>query len=498
MNDAQLLRKLAATDVVADRADLPAQGWSPETAFAEIERRTVATHRPTATAWRGPRPTTGWLVAAAAFVAVVLVGAVLFLAGINADNGPVATTTPPPTTMVPPTTVTPPTTVAAMPEPIAQETQGLLSALERAYNKGDTGTAAELLAPGAEVSLAPWVTPVASPSSVSLPDRVATAALFDEAVAIRNCAQLDGEIRCEVRMSDRLSDLLALEPWMQTWTIEVSGDQIVGIDVSGEDPARADAMDAFATWVAVQERSGLPLVAGPQEWERTPESAAATATLIVEYAALQNGVSPSDWVLISDFYASLSRGDVASAEAVFAPGGRYVKVEFADAGASDIGANAEAVGSPILTEYFTWWYDLLQMEWVPLECAAASGVISCRTESRGVATLHLPGRTATGLVQFTMGAEGIELVEDRVIRGSGSSEGGGTTSNFDIRGFWRTWMPDNEPELEALWPGGNGNSRELFTAELARIILDLYPAYLVDNGIAVPERYLDGSMLADL
>ena len=108
MNDDQLLLEhLAVTDEFAPDTPLPAEAWTRDAALAEIERRvgmqTEERIRP-----RLPERTRsrGWLVAAAAFVAVLIVGTVmLFWPG--PDRGPVVVDTP--TTTVPPTT-TPPTT----------------------------------------------------------------------------------------------------------------------------------------------------------------------------------------------------------------------------------------------------------------------------------------------------------------------------------------------------------------------------------------------------
>lgn len=490
MNDAQLLQHLAATDVVTG-TELPAAAWSPAAAFDEVERRTGVKPRQSAPQ-RRRRSRVGWLVAAAAFAAVIIVGAVLLLAIPFPDRNTVATTAPPPPTPEPPTTVAPPENAIDIGAPLDSADQALLDDLKRVYNRGDSVAAAAIIATNATASLAPWVSPADSPSSVSLVDRIATAGLFGESVQLDDCARSDVAVRCQVTVSDRFSDLLELEAWLQTWVIQTRGEQVISVTVSGESPTRAEAMDAFQQWVIEREPGAELVVAGTAEWQRTVEAATAFDTLVVEYAALQGGVPEEAWELVSGFYESLNQEDIAGAEALFAPGATYEKND----GASAIFPRGADVGSLELTEYFTFWHAMLEHRWRPTECTGTETTVSCRTESSGVATLHRPGGTASGVVVFTLGPAGIEVVDDRIVRSSGSSEGGGPGSNFDIRGFWRAWMLENAPAEESVWPDGNGDPE--LTAELARIILELYPPYLADHGIAVPDRYLDGSLLTDL
>ena len=491
MNDTELLQHLAATDVVAD-VELPAAAWSPEAAFDEVQRRTGVKPLQPATAQPHHRPRFGWLVAAAAFAAVIIVGAILLLAIPFPERDTVATTAPPPPTTAAPPTVAPPDNAIDIGAPLDGADQALLDDLERVYNRGDSVAAADIIATDAAASLAPWVSPTDSPSSVSLVDRIATAGLFGEKVQLDDCARFDAAVRCQVTLSDRFSDLLELESWLQTWVIQTRGGLVTGVAVAGENPTRAEAMTAFQQWVIERDPGAELVVAGTTEWQRTAEAATAFDALVVEYAALQGGVPEDAWELVSAFYESLNQEDIAGAEALFAPGARYEKND----GASAIFPRGEEVGTPELAEYFTFWYAMLEHRWRPTECSGTETAVSCRTESSGVATLHRPGGTASGVVVFTLGPAGIEFVDDRIVRSSGSSEGGGPSSNFDIRGFWRAWMLANAPAEEAMWPDGNGDPD--LTPELARAILELYPPYLADRGIAVPDRYLDGSLLTDL
>jgi ketosteroid isomerase-like protein len=379
---------------------------------------------------------------------------------------------------------------------VSTEVQTLLASLERGYNRGDAEAVAALLAADAVVSLAPWVSPEVSPSSVSLVDRVAAAGTYDERIAFGECLAFDVEIRCDVTFEDEFSDLLRMDPWVQSWVIEVDEGLVRRIDVSGENADRAAAMEGFHEFVDGRPVTGVPpLLAGDLEWNRTVEGAEVYDGFVVFYAAVVGGVPEDAYRLVSDFYDALDRGDTAAAEALFAPGGQYLPTEADDATSAAVYADATAIGSPELTEYFTFWYGMLQTEWHPLDCSGTATEVTCFSESRGLTTLFLPGGVARGSVQFTLSPEGIVAVVDRTVRTGGSCGPAGCgTDAFDIRGFWRAWM-HNEPEIETLWPGGNGDPPGGFTAELAQAIIEFYPRFLAENGINVPPEYFDGSPL---
>jgi len=190
---------------------------------------------------------------------------------------------------------------------------------------------------------------------------------------------------------------------------------------------------------------------------------------------------------IARFFESISDADLETLEGLFAPGGEYVPVAALDDLSSGIDPASTLVGSPELREFLQWWYGLLQMDLRPLECSGDAQSVTCVAESTGVAVLYLPGGAATGTVKFTFGPAGLIRVEDQIDRSTGG--------DFDIRGFWRTWMPEGAPELEQLWPNGNG--RPDFSRDIARVILQYYPRYLDDRGIDVPPQYLDGSLLPE-
>jgi hypothetical protein len=113
MNDDQLLlERLSATDVCPAGSALPEEAWSRDVAFAEIERRVGMQTRDQVERTRAePQKTRGWLVAAAAFIAVLVVGtATLFW--LTRSGGPEVVDEPTTTTVVTTTTTPPPTTAA--------------------------------------------------------------------------------------------------------------------------------------------------------------------------------------------------------------------------------------------------------------------------------------------------------------------------------------------------------------------------------------------------
>jgi hypothetical protein len=114
MNDDQLLLEhLAATDACPSETPLPEEAWSRDVALAEIERRFgMKTRERPQQVQPDYRRSRGWLVAAAAFVAVLVIGSAM-LFWLTRSGGPEMvdepTTTHAPTTTSPtPTTVAPP------------------------------------------------------------------------------------------------------------------------------------------------------------------------------------------------------------------------------------------------------------------------------------------------------------------------------------------------------------------------------------------------------
>ena len=51
-----------------------------------------------------------------------------------------------------------------------------------------------------------------------------------------------------------------------------------------------------------------------------------------------------------------------------------------------------------------------------------------------------------------------------------------------------------QPELELLWPEGNGDPPGGYDEDLARAIIEFYPRYLAESGIDVPPYFLGGSL----
>ena len=102
MNDSQLLERLASTDAYAPQMPLPSSARTRDAAIAEIERRTdMPTQTETAPPVPPDKTRNGWLAAAAAFVVVLVLGAVMvFLAAQgNEDVVEPSTTTSVPTTI---------------------------------------------------------------------------------------------------------------------------------------------------------------------------------------------------------------------------------------------------------------------------------------------------------------------------------------------------------------------------------------------------------------
>ena len=105
IDDQPLLEQLAATDAYALDTPLPEEAWTRDVALAEIERR-VGMQTEDQIRHRPPQPRTarGWLVAAATFVAVLVIGTAM-LFWLTRGGGPEVVDEP--------TTTTIPTTTAS-------------------------------------------------------------------------------------------------------------------------------------------------------------------------------------------------------------------------------------------------------------------------------------------------------------------------------------------------------------------------------------------------
>lgn len=110
MNDTQLLNRLGRANAYGDDAPLPDAIWTHDLALREIDRRIgMQTQEKKTTTVPPRRRPVGWLVAAAAFGVVLLVGVAFALAGTSTEVSPAA----PPTTVALPTTQAAPATTVA-------------------------------------------------------------------------------------------------------------------------------------------------------------------------------------------------------------------------------------------------------------------------------------------------------------------------------------------------------------------------------------------------
>jgi hypothetical protein len=155
MNDLQILERLSKADEYAPDLPLPAQVWDQEATRVEIDRRIGSAAPPArkVAAIRSGRD--GWLIAAAAFVAVLLVGVALTLfSGNREDVVPAVTETtqaPPTTQASPPTTQASPPTTSAPPVATTvieqHAVQPIVDRFVTAYNSHDSEALLALLDP---------------------------------------------------------------------------------------------------------------------------------------------------------------------------------------------------------------------------------------------------------------------------------------------------------------------------------------------------------------
>lgn len=129
MNDAKVLEQLSATDVYAPGTEMPDAAWTRDAARSEIEWRMGMQDQQRAPeqVQRTPR-WNGWLVAAAAFVVAIAVGAAVWLVGSSAS--PDVADTPETTVPTTPSTTQPPVTTTAAPQPVPDLTGSYIGELE--------------------------------------------------------------------------------------------------------------------------------------------------------------------------------------------------------------------------------------------------------------------------------------------------------------------------------------------------------------------------------
>jgi hypothetical protein len=154
----QILDRLARRNPVPNLADPPSGAWDLDAVRLELMRREdimLTKERPTTTSEDRRNPVRGWLVAAAAFAAVIVFGLIAFTGG-----DPVTSTVPPATTDAPTTTsptttsttsattTSPATTIVTTVDPVVEANLRVAIDFMEARAAGDAGAATALAAEG--------------------------------------------------------------------------------------------------------------------------------------------------------------------------------------------------------------------------------------------------------------------------------------------------------------------------------------------------------------
>ncbi len=235
MNDIQILERLAATDAYAPETDMPLSAWSREVAFSEVERKIGVPVRQTGT----PRPLPrlrhrGWLIAAAAFAAVILVIGAVTLLIPTADELPPATT-PPTTEVLSPTTVAveeaveevTATTAAPLAEvePVMDESVvALLDRYEETFNTGDEETFRSFFADGywrADPGSTEWRQSVDYMVNMMTNSRIQGTTL-----SIEKCTRTDDGAQCKFVYAGLVEEALYFGPIKDSVTVFIADDEI--------------------------------------------------------------------------------------------------------------------------------------------------------------------------------------------------------------------------------------------------------------------------------
>ncbi len=474
MNDTQILEQLSNADVYAPDVEMPASAWSRAATLTEIERRIdMQTHEvkvetpPPAP----PQRRLGWLIAAAAFAMVLIIGMAVMLAS-GSDPG----TTVPPATEVPPTTVAVPTTAVApttaiQPSDVSAEAQALIDDFEDAYNAGDAAAAGVVVAPAAVAQFAPWADAGAAPSATSIVDRVETAALFEEKARFGECVLIGTIVECPVELSDVFSRHLQLTPWTQTWSFELADGRIASVGVDGASAVREEEMQAFSDW-SLEQGIGTAVLAGPQEWVRTELVADSVRESLLEYGAIRSGVPADTWAIVEEFYRAYNAADFESFVSLFADGGLRTTPFFVDSpGGLEIEYEARTAE---FRERFLAFEFASRIEWQATRCTGTEAEVACETIENSIWTYPTESK---GVVTFFVGPEGIREADEDLAR------------SLDLVFQWRfDWVPENRPDGLELWPEPN---QIPFSQEGVAFVLDAYVPYLVDLGYTLPDRYLE-------
>ena len=157
MNDAQVLERLSSADPYPPTTELPNAIWTASDITVEVERRITMTgtkDQQTPTRHKPATKQRGLLVAAAAFLVVLLLGSGIW--ALLVRNGDTEVVDTPPTTTSVDTTEAAPTTQAIAPVAPEFGLESALAAADRyfaAIALGDSEAAREMLAPDAVLEL---------------------------------------------------------------------------------------------------------------------------------------------------------------------------------------------------------------------------------------------------------------------------------------------------------------------------------------------------------
>lgn len=285
MNDAQLLEQLSLTDAYAPDTDMPSAAWTRDAAFSEIERRMAERTEQRATSMPPQRlRRTGLLVAAAAFVAVMIVGLALILSlGDGPDDGP-ATTVPPTTTTEATTTTTaapttttteaPPTTTTVAPPEVDAAAVAYFEAMVDEINSGNGEAATQRALAIENFDGEPWFqdSPGLNDERPLLASHMLLWIELESQMVVEDCStSSSGVTRCV------LSRTSEHEPYYPDakrtiWQIRLEGDAAAFMTFANDltDPSWT-VFNQFGEWlfeIDPQAASALAAVADPVETAR--------------------------------------------------------------------------------------------------------------------------------------------------------------------------------------------------------------------------------------
>jgi hypothetical protein len=253
VNDPQILEQLAATDAYAPVMQMPIDAWTDHVTFAEIERRismqTQKTEPPVApsSGWRR----SGWRIAAAAFAAVIIIGAVIGLTMTGGNEVEPATTVPPPTTTAVPSTAA------------AKE---IAAAFVEARNNWDAAAIEALLGPGVTLGGDLALTPRDFPRVAEF--ERATGTTFS---LVRECTQTDtataARVSCVFDSENDWSRALGIDlPAQNVYTFWIADGKIKRIETFVTQAFLDQVLGRFGDWLeeAHPEDVDLMFVVGPR------------------------------------------------------------------------------------------------------------------------------------------------------------------------------------------------------------------------------------------